>query len=139
MQGTQDGKELEEEEELEELEGTNEALIRKHQLPLSAQSAFSYIPPRRKDPPELSYFYQESKPGIVALYDCVFKRPTGYDAKLHRCDREHSKSRGLHINDEVIVKESQGDENHYSFLLTHNGQVLAAANYCILQACNGVL
>lgn len=61
MQGTQDGKELEEEEELEELEGTNEALIRKHQLPLSAQSAFSYIPPRRKDPPELNYFYQESK------------------------------------------------------------------------------
>ncbi|XP_034267685.1 cilia- and flagella-associated protein 90 [Pantherophis guttatus] len=100
MQGAQNGKEPEEEEELEELEGVNEALIRKHQLPLSAQSAFSYIPPRRKEPPELSYFYQESKAGIVALYDCVFKRPTGYDAKLHRCDREHAKSRGLHINDE---------------------------------------
>nr|XP_056718957.1 cilia- and flagella-associated protein 90 [Euleptes europaea] len=94
MQGAQD------EEAEEEEEGTNEKLIRKHQLPLSAQSAFSYIPPRRKEPPELSYFHQECKPGMVSLYDCIFKRPTGYDAKLHRCDREHAKSRGLHINDE---------------------------------------
>ncbi|XP_026528262.1 uncharacterized protein C5orf49 homolog [Notechis scutatus] len=61
MQEAQNGKEPEEEEELEGLEDVNKALIRKHQLPLSAQSAFSYIPPRRKDPPELSYFYQERK------------------------------------------------------------------------------
>ncbi|XP_025029148.1 uncharacterized protein C5orf49 homolog [Python bivittatus] len=100
MQGAQNGKELDEEEELEELGGINETLIRQHQLPLSAQSAFSYIPPRRKDLPEVSYFHQESKPGIVSLYDCVFKRPISYDAKLHRCDREHAKSKGLHINDE---------------------------------------
>ncbi|XP_034957188.1 cilia- and flagella-associated protein 90 [Zootoca vivipara] len=101
MQEGQNGEELgAEEEELEELGGINEQLIRKHQLPLSAQSAFSYIPPRRKNPPELSYFHQESKPGIVSLYDCIFKRPMGYDEKLHRCDREHAKSRGLHINDE---------------------------------------
>uniref|UniRef100_A0A8C5RZY8 Uncharacterized protein n=1 Tax=Laticauda laticaudata TaxID=8630 RepID=A0A8C5RZY8_LATLA len=141
MQEAQNGKEPKEEEELEGLEGVNEALIRKHQLPLSAQSAFSYVPSRHKDPPELSYFYQERKAGIVALYDCVFKRPIGYDAKLHRCDREHAKSRGLHINEEVIVK-SQGDKNHDSpsFLLPHDSvQVLAAVNYCILQVCNGVL
>lgn len=62
MQEAQNGEELgAEEEELEELGGINEQLIRKHQLPLSAQSAFSYVPPRRKDPPELSYFHQESK------------------------------------------------------------------------------
>ncbi|XP_048371913.1 uncharacterized protein C5orf49 homolog [Sphaerodactylus townsendi] len=96
MEGDQD----EEAEEEEEQEGTNERLIRKHQLPLSAQSAFSYIPPRRTDPPELRYFHQECKPGTISLYDCIFKRPMGYDAKLHRCDREHAKSRGLHINDE---------------------------------------
>ncbi|CAI5780526.1 Hypothetical predicted protein [Podarcis lilfordi] len=101
MQEAQNGEELgAEEKELEELGGINEQLIRKHQLPLSAQSAFSYVPPQRKDPPELSYFHQESKPGIVSLYDCIFKRPMGYDEKLHRCDREHAKSRGLHINDE---------------------------------------
>lgn len=57
------GEELgaEEEEELDDLGGINEKLIRQHKLPLSAQSAFSYIPPRRNDPPELSYFHQESK------------------------------------------------------------------------------
>ncbi|XP_020668426.2 cilia- and flagella-associated protein 90 [Pogona vitticeps] len=94
----QNGKELEE--DLEDLGGINEKLIRQHQLPLSAQSAFSYIPPRRNDPIELSYFHQESKPGIVSMYDCIFKRPVGYDPKLHRCDREHAKSKGLHINNE---------------------------------------
>ncbi|KAJ6661380.1 hypothetical protein lerEdw1_015008 [Lerista edwardsae] len=104
MQEVQNGKVLgaaeEEEEDEDDQLGINEKLIRKHQLPLSAQSAFSYIPPRRKDPPEHSYFHQESKEGLVSLYDCVFKRPMGYDAKLHRCDREHAKSRGLHVNDE---------------------------------------
>ncbi|KAF7240449.1 hypothetical protein EYD10_12960 [Varanus komodoensis] len=103
MQEARNGKDLEadEEEELDELGGINERLIRQHKLPLSAQSAFSYIPPRRKDPPELSYFHQESKEGILSLYDCIFKRPIGYDKRLHRCDREHAKSRGLRISDEV--------------------------------------
>ncbi|XP_054841309.1 uncharacterized protein CFAP90 [Eublepharis macularius] len=100
MQEAQNEKKPGEEEELEELEGVNEKLVRKHQLPLSAQSAFSHIPPRHMEPPELSYFHQECKTGIVSLYDCIFKRPVGYDAKLHRCDREHAKSRGLQINDE---------------------------------------
>lgn len=61
MQEVQDEKKLEEEEEEDDLLGLSEKLIRKHQLPLSAQSAFCYIPPRRKDPPELSYFHRESK------------------------------------------------------------------------------
>ncbi|XP_073933853.1 cilia- and flagella-associated protein 90 isoform X2 [Castor canadensis] len=30
-------------------------------LPISAQSAFSYIPPRRQDPKEHSYYYRASK------------------------------------------------------------------------------
>uniref|UniRef100_A0A8D0CCU1 Cilia and flagella associated protein 90 n=1 Tax=Salvator merianae TaxID=96440 RepID=A0A8D0CCU1_SALMN len=106
MQDDKHEKELgaEEEGDEEDQEGTNEQLIRKHQLPLSAQSAFSYVPPRRQDPPEHSYFHQDSKPGIVSLYDCIFKRPMGYDPKLHRCDREHAKSRGLHVNDEEKVR-----------------------------------
>ena len=29
--------------------------------PISAQSAFSYIPPRRQDPKEHSYYYRENK------------------------------------------------------------------------------
>ncbi|XP_008107311.1 cilia- and flagella-associated protein 90 isoform X1 [Anolis carolinensis] len=100
IQNGKEGEAEEEEEEVEELGGINEKLIRQHKLPLSAQSAFSYIPPRRMDPPELSYFHQDSKPGIVSVYDCIYKRPAGYDQKLHRCDREHAKSRGLRINEE---------------------------------------
>uniref|UniRef100_A0A8D0G5U4 Cilia and flagella associated protein 90 n=1 Tax=Sphenodon punctatus TaxID=8508 RepID=A0A8D0G5U4_SPHPU len=87
----------EEEEHAEQLRG-------KQQLPLSAQSAFSYVPPQRKEPPELSYFHQESKTGIVSVYDCIFKRPPGYNEKLHRCDREHANNRGLQINDEEQVR-----------------------------------
>ncbi|XP_010224372.1 PREDICTED: uncharacterized protein C5orf49 homolog, partial [Tinamus guttatus] len=73
---------------------------RKHWLPLSAQSAFSYIPPGRQDAPELSYFHREAKAGSVSTYDSIFKRPEGYNKYLHRCDREHAKNQGLNINDE---------------------------------------
>ncbi|KAJ8789118.1 hypothetical protein J1605_022219 [Eschrichtius robustus] len=38
--------------------------------------------------------------GISSLYDCVFKRNPGYNQKLHRDDREHAKSLGLHVNEE---------------------------------------
>ncbi|XP_049564200.1 uncharacterized protein C5orf49 homolog isoform X1 [Orcinus orca] len=40
------------------------------------------------------------KTGIISLYDCVFKRNPGYNQKLHRDDREHAKSLGLHVNEE---------------------------------------
>uniref|UniRef100_A0A8D0G942 Cilia and flagella associated protein 90 n=1 Tax=Sphenodon punctatus TaxID=8508 RepID=A0A8D0G942_SPHPU len=42
--------------------------------------------------------------GIVSVYDCIFKRPPGYNEKLHRCDREHANNRGLQINDEEQVR-----------------------------------
>uniref|UniRef100_A0A8B9QFW3 Chromosome 5 open reading frame 49 n=1 Tax=Apteryx owenii TaxID=8824 RepID=A0A8B9QFW3_APTOW len=51
---------------------------RKHQLPLSAQSAFSYIPPGRRDPQEVSYFHREAKTGSVSTYDSIFKRPENF-------------------------------------------------------------
>ena len=47
-------------------------------------------------------FYSQT--GIISLYDCVFKRDPGYNQKLHRDDREHAKSLGLHINEEVIAR-----------------------------------
>ncbi|XP_053452649.1 uncharacterized protein CFAP90 isoform X2 [Nycticebus coucang] len=68
--------------------------------PISAQSAFSYIPPRRLDPKEHSYYYRQGKTGVISLYDCVFKRKLDYNQKLHRDDREHAKSLGLHVNEE---------------------------------------
>lgn len=40
--------------------------------------------------------------GVISLYDCVFKRDPGYNQKLHRDDREHAKSLGLHVNEEVL-------------------------------------
>lgn len=53
--------------------------------------------------PWLSFsFYSQT--GIISLYDCVFKRNPGYNQKLHRDDREHAKSLGLHVNEEVIVR-----------------------------------
>ncbi|KAG8516136.1 putative protein C5orf49, partial [Galemys pyrenaicus] len=69
-------------------------------LPISAQSAFSYIPPRRLDPKEHSYFYRPGQTGIISLYDCVFQKNPGYNQKLHRDDREHAKSLGLNVNKE---------------------------------------
>ncbi|XP_049623905.1 uncharacterized protein C5orf49 homolog [Suncus etruscus] len=68
--------------------------------PLAALSAFSYIPPRRMDPKEHSYYYRQGQTGVVSLYDCLFKRAQGYNQLLHRDDREHAKSVGLHINEE---------------------------------------
>ncbi|XP_074918052.1 cilia- and flagella-associated protein 90 isoform X2 [Chelonoidis abingdonii] len=101
----------------------------KHQLPLSALSAFSYIPPGRRDPPEHSYFHQEFKTGIVSTYDSIFKRPMGYNEKLHRCDREHANSRGLNINDEsLLVAVTQEGNNaapiyiYSQFTFTRNWQ-----------------
>uniref|UniRef100_A0A8C8RZG4 Chromosome 5 open reading frame 49 n=1 Tax=Pelusios castaneus TaxID=367368 RepID=A0A8C8RZG4_9SAUR len=85
-------------------ENSAERKTGKHQLPLSALSAFSYIPPGRRDPPQHSYFHQAFKTGIVSTYDSIFKRPKGYNEKLHRCDREHANSRGLNINDEEVAR-----------------------------------
>uniref|UniRef100_A0A452VBR7 Chromosome 5 open reading frame 49 n=1 Tax=Ursus maritimus TaxID=29073 RepID=A0A452VBR7_URSMA len=49
--------------------------------------------------PCLSFsFYSQT--GIISLYDCVFHKSPGYNQKLHRDDREHAKSLGLHVNEE---------------------------------------
>lgn len=34
-------------------------------------------------------------------YDRLFRKENGYNNKLHRDDREHAKSRGLTVNNEV--------------------------------------
>ncbi|XP_039978245.1 uncharacterized protein C5orf49 homolog [Xiphias gladius] len=68
--------------------------------PLSTLSAFSYIPTRRKEPKEMSYFDKDSKVTEVSMYDQVYHQAEGYDIKLHRDDRKHYKGRGLDINEE---------------------------------------
>ncbi|XP_009985453.1 PREDICTED: uncharacterized protein C5orf49 homolog, partial [Tauraco erythrolophus] len=42
--------------------------------------------------------------GDVSTYDSIFKRPEGYNENIHRCDREHAKSRGLNINEEEMAR-----------------------------------
>uniref|UniRef100_W5LX55 Chromosome LG11 open reading frame, human C5orf49 n=1 Tax=Lepisosteus oculatus TaxID=7918 RepID=W5LX55_LEPOC len=67
---------------------------------LSSLSAFSYIPPRRTDPKELNYFNTKTEAREIFTYDCLFRRTECYNEKLHRDDREHAKSRGLHMHQE---------------------------------------
>ncbi|KAM4688993.1 LOW QUALITY PROTEIN: cilia- and flagella-associated protein 90 [Discoglossus pictus] len=59
------------------------------QPPLSSLSAYSYVPVQTDHPKELSYFYQQSKDDHIPTYS-IFKRPQGYNEKLHRDDREHA-------------------------------------------------
>uniref|UniRef100_A0A8C5E443 Chromosome 11 C5orf49 homolog n=1 Tax=Gouania willdenowi TaxID=441366 RepID=A0A8C5E443_GOUWI len=70
--------------------------------PINTLSAYSYIPPRRTEPKEMSYFSRE--PREVFTYDQVFNQLESYDMKVHRDDRRHSQGRGLDINGE---EESQ--------------------------------
>ncbi|XP_072139115.1 cilia- and flagella-associated protein 90 [Mobula birostris] len=67
--------------------------------PLSALSAFSFIPERR-DPNEITYFGNQKKEVSVLIYDQVFKVQQGYNNKIHRDDREYSHSQGLDVNAE---------------------------------------
>lgn len=92
---------------------------RRRPPPLSALSSFSYIPPRRQDPKEHSYYSRQGETGVISLYDCVFKKSPGYNQKLHRDDREHAKSLGLHVNQEeqerpvgVLMSSVYGKRTH---------------------------
>ncbi|XP_068052502.1 cilia- and flagella-associated protein 90 [Anomalospiza imberbis] len=71
---------------------------------LASFSAFSFVPPKREGPPELSYFGRPHKTGVFFTYDAVFRIPEGYDQYLPQCDRKHAKSRGLKINEEEMAR-----------------------------------
>ncbi|KAG7499834.1 hypothetical protein JOB18_000884 [Solea senegalensis] len=68
--------------------------------PLSSLSAFSYIPPRRRQLKDMSYFNRDLKVPQVSMYDLVFHQAEGYDMNVHRDDRRHHKGRGLDVNAE---------------------------------------
>ncbi|XP_056274927.1 cilia- and flagella-associated protein 90 [Pseudoliparis swirei] len=84
--------------------------------PLATLSAFSYIPPRRTDPKESSYFNKESTAPEVSTYDLVFHQAEGYDPRLHRDDRKHHKGIGLDIGGEeesrVVPLRSSAQYGH---------------------------
>ncbi|XP_032894352.1 uncharacterized protein C5orf49 homolog [Amblyraja radiata] len=71
--------------------------------PLSALSAFSFIPERRESN-EITYFGNQKKEVSILLYDRVFQVQQGYNNKIHRDDRENSGSHGLHVNAEEKVR-----------------------------------
>ncbi|XP_002731691.1 cilia- and flagella-associated protein 90-like [Saccoglossus kowalevskii] len=73
--------------------------------PLAAKSAFSYVPTVRDEPPERTVFNSVAQPRSNSTYDRLFHWTDTYNNKLHRCDREHAKSRGLQVNDEERYKE----------------------------------
>uniref|UniRef100_UPI00398EA06B cilia- and flagella-associated protein 90 isoform X2 n=1 Tax=Pristiophorus japonicus TaxID=55135 RepID=UPI00398EA06B len=66
---------------------------------LCTLSAFSFIPERR-NPNELTYFGNKKKEVSVLFYDQIFKVQQGYNNKIHRDDREHSRIQGLNVNAE---------------------------------------
>ncbi|XP_069033066.1 cilia- and flagella-associated protein 90 [Embiotoca jacksoni] len=68
--------------------------------PLYSMSVFSYIPPRRNETKQMSYFNKDSEAPEVTMYDQVFHQAEGYDVRLHRDDRNHWKGRGLHVHNE---------------------------------------
>lgn len=135
---------------MDEEEDITKVVVRKGQLPLSAQSAFSAIPTSRSEPRQLTYFNNPKKVCWRYLLDInhyaqtkiCFKSDTdvffihcycfqsdgsnrligffffsqirssstydrlrnfelGFNNKLHRDDREHAKSRGLKVHQQV--------------------------------------
>ncbi|XP_047461862.1 uncharacterized protein C5orf49 homolog isoform X1 [Mugil cephalus] len=98
--------------------------------PLSTLSPFSYIPPRRNEPKEMSYFNRESKMSDVSTYDHVFHQVVGYDMMLDRDDRKHKKGKGLDISKEeksrVVPVLSSSTYGHRSApALYHPGRQFA--------------
>ncbi|XP_015506378.1 uncharacterized protein C5orf49 homolog [Parus major] len=71
---------------------------------LASFSAFSFVPPKREGPPELSYFSRPYKTGDFFTYDAVFRIPEDYNQYLPRCDRKHAKGRGLKIHEEEMAR-----------------------------------
>nr|CAB3227137.1 uncharacterized protein C5orf49 [Phallusia mammillata] len=82
----------------------NDVFVQKGQLPLSAQSAFGAIPTSRETARQLTYFNNEQKVRENSTYNRLFRWENSFNNKLHRCDREHAKSRGLNVHDEEVSK-----------------------------------
>ncbi|KAI0217887.1 hypothetical protein LSAT2_030348 [Lamellibrachia satsuma] len=66
-------------------------------------SAYSFIPPRRTAPKAKTYFNVDRQDRYMDnTYNRLYQQDYGFNNKLHRCDREHAKSRGL-----KVIKEEE--------------------------------
>merc|ERR1719495_2098242 len=74
----------------------------KGKIPLSQMSVYSMVPTSRSTiPPEFTYFNTGTKEKPVGtIYDRTFHKDDGYNNKLHRCDRAHTKHQKLGIHSE---------------------------------------
>ncbi|XP_030045879.1 cilia- and flagella-associated protein 90 [Microcaecilia unicolor] len=89
----------------EEIETELRQLKKPRELPVNAQSAFAYISPTGIESKQQTYFCQAYEAGgHASTYDSIYKRPTGYDQKIHRDDREHAKHQGLDIHGQEIAR-----------------------------------
>merc|ERR1711976_183318 len=69
-------------------------------------SAFSFVPNERHEPKDRTYYNTDRQERYSSsTYDRLFHQDFGFNNKLHRCDRDHAKSRGLHVNDEEKIKD----------------------------------
>ncbi|CAN0279694.1 unnamed protein product [Lampetra fluviatilis] len=68
-----------------------------------SSSSSSYFNTAKERPRGFSGFFC-SRPA-VCMYDVLFHQPGGYDAHLHRDDRQHSKSRGLNVHAEEMARD----------------------------------
>uniref|UniRef100_A0A4W4GRG8 Uncharacterized protein n=1 Tax=Electrophorus electricus TaxID=8005 RepID=A0A4W4GRG8_ELEEL len=75
-----------------------DVLSQEKSKPLSTLFVFSFIPPRRSGPKEEPVRHQK------CIYMTIYQRAEGYHNKLHRDDREHAKSRGLDIFNELCCR-----------------------------------
>lgn len=50
------------------------------------------------------YFYCKQERYTTCEFDRIFNQAEGYNQYTHRCDREHAKSQGLTVNNEVENK-----------------------------------
>lgn len=89
-------------------------------------SAFSYVPPERNLSKDRTYFNLDKKVSLNNLclfsnssitfisqeryksstYDRLFLKDFTFEQALHRDDREHAKSRGLRVNEEVSLQRN---------------------------------
>ncbi|KAM6899574.1 cilia- and flagella-associated protein 90 [Xenentodon cancila] len=114
--------------------------------PLSTFSAYSYVPPRRNEPKEMSYFNKDSKVSDVSTYDHVFHQAEGFDTRLPRDDRKHWRGRGLDINQEersrvvpVLSSSEYGHRSSAALYQTHREHAHVARIKADFYMKNGIL
>ncbi|KAF6039250.1 C5orf49 [Bugula neritina] len=69
-------------------------------------SANAFVPPSRPiDKNRNAFNVERQEKYSTCEFDRIFNQEPGYNQYVHRCDREHAKSRGLHVHDEEKEKD----------------------------------